>query len=221
MSTALAEPSSKLESEIAPVVEWANCLSVTTADEFSDAADRLKGIKALMKQVADTFSPMKKSADAAKKAILDQEKKHLIPLEQAESMAKRKMLAYQQEEQRKADEQRRKLQAEADEIARKEREAALKMAEKAKKPETKAKYEEQAAMVQAPVIQVPVEAPKVAGISVRKVWKARVINAAAVPDAYKIVDEKKLQQYATMMKEQAALPGVQFYSEEVMSAGSR
>lgn len=220
MTTAIAEPT-ELADEVPAIVEWSKNLTIANADDYQEAADRLKQIKSLSKKIADFFTPLKRSADAAKKAILDREKEQLKPLDAAEANAKRVMMAYLHEEQRKALEAKRKAQAEADERARREREALEKKAAAAKKPETVAKYAEAAASVVAPVIHVPADVPKVEWISTRKVWKAQVIDAAEVPREFLIVDQKALDSYAKSFQERAKVPGVRFYTEEIMSATGR
>ncbi|HET6329207.1 MAG TPA: hypothetical protein VFF76_00330 [Holophagaceae bacterium] len=62
--------------------------------------------------------------------------------------------------------------------------------------------------------------PKVSGLSSRKVWKARVINANLVPRDFLMVDEKKLADFAKAMGETAKVDGVEFYSEEILSSRS-
>ncbi len=207
-----------VESELPAVTQWAQGLVVTSADDFEAAGERLKTIKGLSKRIVDFFKPMKQAADATKKAILDAEKKLSVPLENAELLAKRAMLGYQQAEQRKADEERRRLQAEADEAARREREALEKKAAAAKKPETQAKHAEAAAMVVAPVVHVAADTPKVAGIATVKTWKYRIVDAAAIPREFLMVDEKKLGQFARAMKDGATVAGVEFYCEETLSS---
>lgn len=45
-------------------------------------------------------------------------------------------------------------------------------------------------------------------------WRAQVVDESKVPREFLIVDEKKLQKYATAMKETAKVDGVQFYAEK-------
>jgi hypothetical protein len=70
------------------------------------------------------------------------------------------------------------------------------------------------------VIAPKVEAyiPPVVGQSSRAVWKARVLDAKAVPDEYKTVDIAMLDKLAQATKGKVTVPGVEFYSEQVMSA---
>ena len=106
--------------------------------------------------------------------------------------------------------ERKKLLAQAAAAERKAEAAAVKVEAKA----------EEAAQAVAPVVHVATEAPKVSGVKTVKTWKYRVIDAALVPDAYKIIDEKKLAGYARAMREGASVPGVHFFYEETLASGS-
>lgn len=198
--------------------DWATGLQVTTAEEYTDAADKLKTIKALSKEIESSYGPLKQKASEAHKAIVAEEKRQLAPLQQAEAMCKDRMLTFQRAEQERAEAERRRLQAEADERARREREALEKKAAAAKKPETQQKYTEAAASVQAPVVNVASQAPKANGVSIRKVWKARIVDATRIPREFLLVDETKLDRYAKAMKEMAKVDGVEFYEDSQLAA---
>lgn len=200
---------------------WARQLTVTDAETFADAGERLKEIKGALNRAAAFFKPMKQKADATKKAILDAEKELTVPLQEAEQLCKRAMLTYQQAEEEKAQAEARRIQAEADEKARREREALERKAAAAKKPETQQRYAEAAAQVTAPVVQVASAAPKLNGVAVVKTWRAQVVDPLKVPREFLLVDEKKLDQYARTMKENAKVDGVRFYQDATMSAKGR
>jgi hypothetical protein len=100
-----------VEKDLPVILSWARNLEITTAADFEDAGERLKGIKGAMKRVVDFFKPTKQAQDEAKRRILAAEKQLLDPLAEAEGLAKRAMLSYQAEEQRKAEVERRRLQA--------------------------------------------------------------------------------------------------------------
>lgn len=215
------EKPAAIDKEIPAIVAWAKGLVIRSAGDYQEAAGRLMAIKGLAKQIEDHYRPLKRAADAAKKSILDAEKKDAGPLAEAEALAKRAMTQFTEAERRKAEAERQRLQAEADERARKERERLQKQAEAAKKPETKQKYAEAAAQVAAPVVAVETAAPTVSGIVEKKIWRARVVDVNLVPREFLVVNEKQLDQYARAMKEMAAVPGVEFFTESVMSASGR
>ena len=209
-----------LEQEKSSIVTLVRNFQIANAEDFTAAAEQLKTIKGSQKRVNEFFDPMIKQADQTTKDIRAKKRAFSDPLDQSEGRLKQLMLGFQQVQQRKAEDERRRLQAEADERARKEREALEKKAAAAKKPETQERHAEAAAMVVAPVIHVASEAPKVAGISTRKIWRARVVNLEAVPREFMLVDEKKLAKFAAAMKEGAKVEGVEFYTEDILSSGS-
>lgn len=120
---------------------------------------------------------------------------------------------------RKQAEQRR-LQQLADEEARKQREALEARAQKADERgqiDKAATLAQQAAMTVAPVIRT--DAPKVSGQSVREVWLFQIEDASKIPREYLMPDEAKIGKFARMMKADARMPGVRFYSETRVASG--
>lgn len=172
-------------------------------DMYSLAGNELKEIKSRRKAIDDQRKMMTKPLDESKAAIMDFFRTPLSMLDDAEAAIKRAMLTYQQEEQRKEREAREKAAAEARLI---EAEA------KAQNPDAPP-----------PVVIMPpvkvAEVPKVKGISTRKVWKARVADAAQVPREYLLVDEQKLGALARATEGSVQVPGVEFYSEDILASG--
>lgn len=78
---------------------------------------------------------------------------------------------------------------------------------------------DRAAQIVAPRVEAYI--PPVVGQSSRTAWKARVDDAKAVPDEYKIVDTAMLDKFAQATKGRVTVPGVTFYEERVMSARSK
>lgn len=223
MTTALAELETPrdISEETHDVVAWADGLSITCQDEYSEAVQRLQTIKKLANRALAFFKPMKQKADEVKREILDREKEVINPLNRAEEIAKRKLVAYTQEQERKRQEEQRRLQAEADERARREKERLEKEAAKLKTPEKQAEKLEAAAAVVAPVIHVEPAVEKVAGVSVRKIWKYRVTDINAVPRQFMSVNDKALAAFATSTKGEVLIAGVEFYAEDSMAIGGR
>jgi hypothetical protein len=188
---------------------------IKTAEDYIRAGEVLLTIKDIRKKIEATFKPIKQKMDAAKKEVLDQEKAADKPLADAEAWIKPRISAYlaEQEKIRQAEETRLR------EIARKEEEDR-KLAEAIAAPP-----EEQAAILDEPVqvapIIVPKAVPKVQGISTQKRWTFRITNPALVPREYWSIDEKKIGAVVTGLKDQARIPGVEIYSEDVVSAGRR
>ncbi len=154
-----------------------------------------------------------------------------------------------QEEQRRlneaAEKERRRLQAIADEAARKAREEAeakrraaeeaaaagraeeaARLAAQAAKVEEKAAakaeaFQDRAAAVVAPIAQAA--APKMAGISMREVWRFEIVDPARVNAAFMIPDEAKIRKTVQALKGDAGAvvgPGVRIYAEKQLAAGA-
>lgn len=216
-----------IREEVSPVIQTANSLIVTNAEEYSYGAEFLKKIKEAQKRVMDYFSPMKTKAHEAHRQICDREGELLTPLKSAEDTTKRKLLSWKMEDDRKREEERRRLQAEADEKARIERDRLAKQAEKLKTPELKEQRLEQAQNIVAPIIEVQTAVPKVEGLSFRKTWKAELtdkiafIKAAATDPnlmALLAVDMSALNRIASATKGGVTYPGVRFYEESSPSS---
>ena len=200
---------------------------VVDSNEMAEiAASELVTIKGRAKELDEERKRITKPMDDAKKAVMDVYKPAIEKLGQAETALKTSLLAYQKEQQRIAD-------LAAAEEARKAREEAEKLRAKAEKMEAKGKTEDADALrnVAAMTVAAPrtVAAPtKLAGTSVRKVWKANVtdrsaaIKALAENPAYQhllTIDEAALNKLAAAMKNpNSPIPGVVFYEDSVMSA---
>jgi hypothetical protein len=205
--------------EIAPIVEQAKSLEILTAEHFEDASRFLKSVKTAQKVASEFFAPMKKKAHDAWKAIKAKENETLAPLSEAEAMLKRKMLSYNREQEAIRREEQRKLQAKADADARKERERLEKLAASRKTPEKQEEYREAAAAIVAPVVEVAPVVPKVKGQTIRKTWKAEVVDVALVPREYMVVNQKALDAIARSTKGAITIPGVKFVATEQMASG--
>jgi len=66
-------------------------------------------------------------------------------------------------------------------------------------------------------------APKAAGISSRKIWKFRIVDKTKVPAEFMIVNEAAISGFCRSFKDTATaeIPGIEFYSENVISARAR
>jgi len=198
---------------------------VTDAPSYAAAGEFLKSVKAYVKRVAETFTPMKRKALDAHKEIVAQERKHLAPAQAAEHAVKGTMLSWKRAEDARVAQARR----EAEEVARAEaqRQAEEEQLARAAAAEAEGNAEQADAILEAPAAPVmPVvapplpAAPAVAGISTRKRYTFEVVDADQVPREFMLVDTKKIGQLARMHKEQAKLAGVRFFIEETMSARS-
>lgn len=217
-----AGPSPEITGGIVRLESWAQGLVVKTEGEYVHAVETLKLAKGYRQKVVDFFAPMKKRAYDAWKGVCATEAQFTTRLDGIEKTAKAALIAYQRREEEKRLAEQRRLQAEADERARKEAERLAARAEKAEqsgKAEKAEALREEAAGISAPVIQVASATPKIEGASVRKIWKARVIDSNRVPREFLVVNEKALDAFAKATKGAVPVAGVEFYEEANMAVG--
>ncbi len=223
------------EQEVTSISNQASVLTISNAAEYSSAADYLKTVKSALKKVNDEIiapaEEVKRKAELNRKNLVNLFR---VPLQKAESILKRKLLFFDQEAKRKAREEQDRLQANADAEAERKRERLINQATRLKTPELQEQRLAEAEEVEATVITVQSEAPKVEGISTRKTWKAEVVGklaflkaaAESQSDSYPnpyfgfiIIDESALNKVAAATKGQISYPGIKFYEHETMAAG--
>ena len=199
---------------------------ITTAPQYEEAGEKLKGIMALKKKIAETFDPHIKRAFEAHRSLVAEKKTHETPLQTAEALLKRAMLGYSLAEEQK----RREAEARAQEEARKEREKLEARAAKAAaagKEEKAAALATAASAVVAPIIQPTT--PKLAGISTRTTYRAEVVDlmelvkavaAGTVPLLALQANQTFLNNQARAMKETLAYPGVKAVQETGLASRS-
>ncbi|MBT9143618.1 MAG: hypothetical protein DDT29_02026 [Dehalococcoidia bacterium] len=197
----------------------AQAIAVYNADDYQSASKVLKAIKSHLKEVEDLRKGMTKPLDAAKAKIMAFFKPVTESLTNAETRTKKAMLAWQAEEEQKRLEEERRLQA----LARKEQERLDRLAaERAQRWEDKGQLEKAEQIRDSvPVIPVPIvvrEAPKAEGISTRAIWKFRIVSGEKIPREYLIPNEKMLGDFARATKGTIAIPGIEFYAEEILAS---
>ena len=207
----------QLNQETSSIVAEAQAMEIKNDATYVSSGEGLKKIKTVRKRITDFIGPMKKSTHEAWKKVVASEKGLLAPLDTAEGIIKRKMVSWDQEQEKSRRDEQRRLDEEARKLAEEEQ---LKEAEAAEARGDNEEADEilNAEVEVAPVI-LPEATPKVAGISKRKNWKARVVNAAQVPEEYKTVDLQKLNAVARATKGTLKIPGVEIYCEESIAAG--
>lgn len=221
-------------------------------EEAQGANEALGKVKSLSKMIAEAKDGERRPLNDQLKAISARYAPAEQLLSQAEMTLKSSLLTFQRTEERRLAEQRRieqeaaaKEKARLEEAARKEREAAEAKATKFREAgkderadavlataESSARAQETvAAMVAAP--SKPVEAPKFSGMSVRKVWKAKVDNMpkflAALANSHYPIDEFVTVNQAALNKlagslqknMDKAMPGTFAWEEEVVGARAR
>lgn len=210
-------PLEKLKAEALGFPSRAKKIIVHDNKTLSIANDFLLAVKALRKEIADTFDPIIEKAHRAHKEAVAQKKRYEEPLVEAEKEVKLQIASYM-------DEQRR-IQREAEEKAkREEEERRKKEAEILKRAK---KYEDAGMKEEAEVIknEIPLpalvdvpSAPQLDGVKISKIWKWRVVDKNLVPRKYLIVDSASVTRDVKASKGQISIPGIEIYQEDSVAA---
>ena len=215
----------QLQQETNLAIIKASELAITNNKDFELAGAMLVELKTYAKRVEEYWAEPKKSAHKAWKDICAKEKAFLEPLSKAEKTIKDKMGQYQRE-------QEAKERAIREELERRQREEAERLLREAEEKEAAGDIlGADLAMAQAELMEqsAPVAAiqqPNAAGVSSRKVWKARVTDESQVPVevagiTIRPVDLSALNNLAKATKGKAKIAGVEFYEDYIMSARGR
>lgn len=173
--------------EVRSIVEQAKSVEIKDGLSYVAAAEFVKTIKGLREKVDSAHDPVISHWHSKHKEALTDKKKDEQPLIEAEVILKKKILAYQAEEERKRREEEERIRKENEERIRKQAEEEnLKRAQElAERGDLEGAAEAIDAKVEIPVIPVKVEStlPKVEGISSRKLFKAEVVNLKLLIEA--------------------------------------
>lgn len=209
-----------VKQEATTLEQQAQIYQIATNEDYEQGADFLKRIKGAEKEVKSYWKPAKDAAAKAHKEICAKEKAMLSICESAEQTLKQKMLTYStkiEAERRAAEEAARKAaQEESDRL----------LAEAAKAEESGDTMQATANMAMAEQVEsikpaVQVAAPKVQGVSKKKIWKVQVIDAEKVPRyiagiCIRPIDERALLQLRKL-NPNIEIPGVTFFQTEQLA----
>lgn len=221
--------------EVMTLENKAAAVRIYDHDSRQLAADILNEIATRKKAVIAEFKPIKQSLDATKQVVLDREKAHLGPLENAEKIVKAEIARDIEERERIAREAAMAAEAEARRQAEEQRLKDLEEAqaqaaavgEKLSDDEIEAMI---AAPVAVPVVSIP-EAPKVTGApSGVKKYKAEIVDVKKLltyivtnPQWINLVEIRQgdLDRLANQMKEAFPFPGCTLRTETVVRTAAR
>jgi hypothetical protein len=216
-------PDSSVQSKAESALERVKQLEIVDAASYRMAAADLAAIKGQFKAVDAQRVELKAPSLEGCRRVDAFFAPPLNFLSTAENILKGKLDAWDKEQKRLAAVE----QARLDEIARKEREKLEVKAARVeqKSPEKAQSIRQQAACIVAPMVQVDV--PKVAGLSSRKNYKAKVTDLMALvkavaegkaPLAYVMANEVTLNKMAKALKEQMSIPGVELVEDTIKSS---
>ena len=197
--------------------QQAQAYTITTNDDYEQAAGFLKRVKAAKKQVEDYWREPIQKAFEAHRALTAKRQQMIGVCDSAEKVMKRKMLSYSQkiEAERRAAEEaaRKKAQEESDRL----------LAEAAKAEKSGDTMQATVNMAMAEQVSsikpaVHVAAPKVTGVSKKKVWKCCITDSSKVPVAVcgvciRPIDTKAVMQLHRL-NPSIGIDGIEFYQDE-------
>lgn len=199
----------------------ASSLVIKDQSTYEESASLLKTVKDMAKLVEESRKKITTPLDLAKKLVMDLFRIPSEELEKLEAGIKRNMISYtnEQERIRKESEEKLRKEAAAKEAAEKKwlEERAIK-AEASGKTEKAEELRQQAQEVFVPAPTIAPTVQKVAGVSMKQNWKARVIDINKIPRNYMVVNESMLDKLAKATKGSLAIEGVEFYSEDVLAS---
>jgi len=217
-------PAASLVRAAQSAMDMVQAFEVNDDASYGLAAEELTSIKGRAARLDEQRKAITRPMDEAKAAVMDLFRGPLQLLQQAEAGLKAKMLAYTQEVQRKAAEERRKAEeAAAAERARLAAEAAA-LEQQGRAGEAEVQRQVAAMVVAAPPVAA---APKAAGISTTSTLEFEVENlhrlvlhVAEHPDLLQLlqVDGVKLRAYVRAVGEAGKLPGVRIFTKQTIAA---
>lgn len=207
-----------IETEVNQIVTTGNSFAVNNQTDLIKATACLKGIKGLMDKVKESFDPIVDKAHKAHKEAIAQRDKYLKPLLDVDKKIRASLVSYNQKLETEQRERERIANEELAKVAEAER---LKLINEANNTWDDSKAEELKEKA-SQIIPITVDTQKKVieqeGLSIRKTWKARVIDANKVPREYMIVSEFLLNTVAKIEeKRKVGIPGVEFYQESSAS----
>ena len=183
----------------------------------------------LKKDIIATFEPIKRKARATWQEALDQEKRHLQPLEDAEAAVKGKIKTFLDDQKRIERERQFLADQEAHRKAEEDRKAQLALERELGTSEEEIQQIEQAPLkVEEAAPVETIQAPK--GVTTRKVWKVAVDDkqafikyVAAHPDLAYLLDVNLsfLTSLTVNEKGKINFPGIRSYQDEHVAGRGR
>lgn len=205
------------------VADEVSAFAIETATDYAEAAGMLKKVKAKYKELETKRKAITQPLDASKREVMDLFREPLENLKEAEAGIKGSIVRYDTEMARIQAEKQRKL----DEAARAEEAKLRSEAEKNAvvedvmgNTEKSAEIRQEAAQTVVPAAVVPKMVPKVASLSMREVWKFRVVSPALVPREYLMPDEKMIGAVVRAKKGSVEIAGVEIYCDRTPASAS-
>lgn len=196
-------------------LSWpARAEEVAIADQatYDRAAELIKAIAALKKEVVAHHKDPKEKTRAAWKAVVDAEKRMLEPLAKADLVIRGKLGRWLRDQEviRRKEEARR-----LEEARKREEELRINTAIEAEKIGASAETTEEILSRQMPVTveKTPESFTQAKGISSRKTWKWKVVDENKVPKEYWVLNEKAIGAAVKSLGGKTNIAGIEVYED--------
>lgn len=206
------------EKEISQLIESSKVIVVNNVDDLRNITEQIKRSKGWQAKISETFDPIVDKAYKSHKEAITQRDKYLKPLQDFDKRSKASIIDYN-----------KRIESEQRERERIANEALAKVAE-AKKQELIQKAEslpneweaevlkEKAQEIKPFTVDVQKNVVESAGLSIRRTWKARVVDFEKVPREYLLLNESLLNSQAKIAEvRMAGISGIEFYEEQSAS----
>lgn len=191
----------------------ANAIVIVDNESYEACAAFKLAIKAKRDEIMSKPIEKKQAAHGVWKYLGDICNMIARPFDSAEAIADQKMAEWRRKVEFKRQEEFRKAQEKAQADAKKKRDAEIAKAKEQGDREAARNLKAAPLQVAAVAPKTP-EAPKIAGVPVRKVWKFQ-IDADKLPRKYLIPDEVTIGKVVRALGAAHGISGVTAYQEEV------
>jgi len=190
--------------------------TVISDEQYIQAFNLCKEIKNKHVELENKRKEITIPLDEAKKKIMDLFRKPLEILANAERIIKNAALIYQQMQEKKRIEEEKRL------IKLQEKEAE-RLRLRAEKAQEKGKFDkaeelkEQAEQIINILPTARIEIPEIEGVSTKTTWRYKIIDINQIPREYLIPNDEMLNKTAIATKGTLQIPGIEFYSQPIIS----
>lgn len=208
-----------IETQFNNIVDIHKTILINTQEDLSKAITCIKGIKGLIDKVNDSYGPIVEQAHSAHKEAIKQKDKYLKPLQEIEKRFKQAILVYNHKMEYEQAERIRIANEHMAKVAEQERQILSNEAKNTDNAWDKEILQEKAQSIQAITCDAPGKAVEQEGLSIRKTWKAKIIDINLVPREYLIIEANisALNQHARLYKNTKQISGVEFFEESSTS----
>jgi hypothetical protein len=205
-----------LEKSLVPIQKQATSLMVKDVGQRKQAIDLLR----LIREKRDVVSAFYKDEKAKKykgwKDVCNEEGAFLDRLKDYREMVDKAVLIFDDEQERVRLIKETELKKAEEDRAETEKRRLEGIAKRTKDEEKKSELLTKAAATAPSFVSLPSAVEKQEGESKRRYWHYKITDLALLPREYFIPDAKLLQSVADAKKEQASVPGVEFYFTETL-----